>query len=72
MPKMTGYARHYTLLKKLYIPLPPLPEQERIVAKLDTAFAEIDEAIKLTVEKEAALKSLKKSILSSKLMPEDT
>ena len=72
MPKMTGYARHYKLLKKLDIPVPPLPEQERIVAKLDTAFAEIDEAIKLTVEKEAALKSLKKSILSSKLMPEDT
>ena len=72
MPKMTGYARHYKLLKKLDIPVPPLPEQERIVAKLDTAFAEIDEAIKLTVEKEATLKSLKKSILSSKLMPEDT
>lgn len=59
------------MISEVIINLPPLAEQERIVAKLDTAFAEIDEVIKLTVEKEAALKSLKKSILSSKLMPED-
>ena len=52
--------------------LPSLSEQESIVTKLDAAFAEIDKAIKLTAEKEAALKSLKQSILSSKLMPEDT
>lgn len=29
-----GYARHYSLLKKCYIPLPPLNEQIRIVKKL--------------------------------------
>jgi type I restriction enzyme, S subunit len=45
MPKTTGYARHYKLLKKLDIPVPSLAEQERIVAKLDAAFAELDEAI---------------------------
>ena len=28
MPKTTGYARHYKLLKKLNIPVPPLPEQQ--------------------------------------------
>ena len=32
-------------LKSIPIPLPPLPEQERIVAKLDAAFAEIDESL---------------------------
>ena len=32
-------------LKEISIPLPSLAEQERIVAKLDAAFAEIDEAI---------------------------
>lgn len=36
-----------TKLKEIEIPLPPLTEQERIVAKLDTVFAEIDEAIAL-------------------------
>lgn len=34
-------------LKNISIPLPPLEEQKRIVAKLDAAFAEIDEAIKV-------------------------
>lgn len=30
-----GYSRHYKLLKELKTPVPPLPEQERIVAELD-------------------------------------
>lgn len=30
-----GYSRHYKLLKELNIPIPPLSEQERIVAELD-------------------------------------
>jgi type I restriction enzyme S subunit len=33
-----GYARHYRLLKELGIRVPPLPEQQRIVALLDEAF----------------------------------
>lgn len=32
-------------LKSLELPLPPLAEQQRIVAKLDAAFAEIDRAV---------------------------
>lgn len=43
--KSLGYARHYRLLKDVQIPLPPLPEQKRIVAVLDDAFAGIDQAI---------------------------
>jgi len=34
-----GYARHYRILKELQIRFPPLPEQQRIVALLDDAFA---------------------------------
>ena len=32
--KDRGYARHYSLLKKTYFPLPPLNEQYRIVKKI--------------------------------------
>ena len=33
-----GYARHYTLLKEEPLPLPPLAEQRRIVAKIEELF----------------------------------
>ncbi len=39
-----------TALYELKVPIPPLPEQERIVAKLDAAFAAIDKA-KANVER---------------------
>ena len=36
-----GYARHYSLLKKCYIPLPPIQEQHRIVDKVETILSKI-------------------------------
>jgi restriction endonuclease S subunit len=44
--------------------LPPLAEQERIVAKLDAAFAEIDESIKNINLKESKLDKFKSAIIS--------
>jgi restriction endonuclease S subunit len=69
MPKGNGYARHYKLLKQLNISYPPLAEQQCIVAKLDTAFAEIDnakQAIQRAKENHAALKA---AILAQELTP---
>lgn len=37
-----GYSRHYSILKKIDIPLPLLAEQERIVKKLDALFTQLD------------------------------
>ncbi|WP_211371595.1 restriction endonuclease subunit S [Altericroceibacterium indicum] len=39
-----GYARHYRHISNLEVPLPPIEEQERIVAVLDQAFAALDRA----------------------------
>mgnify|MGYP004461765759 CR=1 FL=1 len=36
-----GYARHYSLLKKCYIPLPPIQEQHRIVSKVEIILSKI-------------------------------
>lgn len=37
-----GYSRHFKILKAVKIPLPPLAEQQRIVAKLDDLFGHLD------------------------------
>ena len=55
------------VVRKFPIPLPPLAEQQRIVAKLDAAFAEIDKAIKLAEVKGVEVENLKMLLLSSML-----
>lgn len=37
-----GYARHFQFLEKAAFPLPPLPEQHRIVAKLEELLSELE------------------------------
>jgi type I restriction enzyme S subunit len=37
-----GYSRHFKILKSVKVPLPPLAEQQRIVAKLDELFGHLD------------------------------
>ena len=65
--KVTGATRQRISRKNLggiHITFPSLKEQKRIVAKLDTAFAEIDEAINMTATKENEVQKLKASLLS--------
>jgi type I restriction enzyme S subunit len=50
-------------LRNLKIPLPPLPEQQRIVAKLDGLFAKIDQAIGLLKENIVHTEALMGSVL---------
>lgn len=40
-----GYARHFQHLEKSDILLPPLPEQQRIVKKIEELFSELDKSV---------------------------
>jgi type I restriction enzyme, S subunit len=69
--KMTNEAKGATqkfvglnYLRSFKIPLPPLEEQNRIVAKIDTLFAKIDKAISLTEESLKQAKNLLPSVLN--------
>tara|TARA_Y100001958_G_scaffold151972_1_gene137577 strand:- start:218 stop:1429 length:1212 start_codon:yes stop_codon:yes gene_type:complete len=58
-------------IKEFTISIPPLAEQQRIVTKLDTAFAEIDRAIISSASKETEIQKLKTSLLRSSLNGDD-
>jgi hypothetical protein len=52
-----------TKLSNLFIPLPPLPTQQKIVSKLDSLFEKLDQAITLTKQNLVSIEELNKSIL---------
>lgn len=43
IPNM-GYRRHFPLFHQYAMPLPPFPEQQRIVDRIESLFAKLDEA----------------------------
>ena len=40
-----GYGRHYQHIEKLDLPVPPLTEQKRIVARIEELFSNLDSAV---------------------------
>jgi type I restriction enzyme S subunit len=62
-------------INEVQIPLPPLAEQRRIVAAIDSAFAVIDEIERNKTDLQAAVTAAKQKILSlaiqGKLVPQD-
>ncbi len=59
-----GYSRHYKVLKSIHIPLPPLKEQQRIAAKLDNLFAELDTIKERLANIPMLLKNFRQSVLN--------
>ena len=59
-----GYSRHFKILNTIKVPLPPLPEQQRIVTKLDTLFGQLDR-IKASMERiPQLLKDFRQKVLT--------
>ena len=65
--KLKGKTLNKAKLKEIPISLPPLAEQQRIVAKLDAAFAEIDGAIEAVEKKHNQGRKLFQRVLSNLL-----
>ena len=58
-----GYARHFQFLEKSKIPLPPLPEQHRIVAKIEALFSSLDKGIENLKTARQQLKVYRQAVL---------
>ena len=70
--KVTGSTRQRVSRKKLgevEVTIPPFVEQQRIVAKLDAAFSEIERANASVCESKAHYQALKSAILAQELQP---
>lgn len=52
-------------LLDLEIPLPPLPEQKRIVAKIEALFAQLDEGVEKLKQAQQQLKTYRQSVLKA-------
>jgi type I restriction enzyme S subunit len=60
-----GYARHFQYLEKETIPVPPLIEQERIVAKIEELFTQLEAGTAALKRVRAGLKRYKASVLKA-------
>jgi len=58
-----GYARHFQFLEKSYIPLPPLPEQQRIVAKIEELFTRLDAGVEALKKAKEQIKRYRQAVL---------
>ena len=58
-----GYARHYQFLNKAEFPIPPLPEQHRIVAKIEELFSSLDKGIESLKTVQEQLKIYRQAVL---------
>lgn len=60
-----GYARHYQYIEKEDVLLPPLPEQERIVSRIEELFSELDNAVETLNATKSQLRLYKQAVLKN-------
>ena len=70
-----GYARHYSLLKEQFFPLPPLTEQVRIVNRVEELFTQVDAIEQNRADIDNLYEEFRKRTLTlaiqGKLVPQD-
>ena len=60
-----GYSRHFQFLEKSLIPIPPLPEQHRIVAKIEELFSDLDAGAEALRKAKAQLRLYRQAVLKA-------
>ena len=58
-----GYARHYQYVEKEDLFVPPLPEQERIVARIEELFSQLDAGVETLKKTKAQLVVYRQAVL---------
>ena len=58
-----GYARHYQYLEKKEVVLPSLSEQERIVAKIEELFSQLDDGVNTLEKLQRQIDTYRQSVL---------
>ena len=60
-----GYARHYQYVEKEDLPVPSLPEQERIVARIEELFSQLDAGVETLKKTKAEIVLYRQAVFSS-------
>ncbi len=60
-----GYARHFSILRKLRFPIAPLAEQSRVVEAIETQLPRLDAAVAALERVQANLKRYRASVLKA-------
>ena len=66
--KVKGETLNKKNLNATQVTFPPLPQQQRIVAKLDAAFSEIDRAVNATKSRSHELGILRETIVATEML----
>jgi len=60
-----GYARHFQYLERVVLPLPPLPEQHRIVTKIEELFTQLNAGVVSLKKVQVQLKRYRQAVLKA-------
>src|SRR5205823_9902944 len=60
-----GYSRHFQFLRSMEFPMPPKPEQYRIVGEIEKQFTRLDAAVAAMKRVQANLKRYRATVLKT-------